>query len=127
MSLVSPKPIIVQVIRTEKVSPGMTFALVEDVEKRLWVVESCPAGTQFWTLVQASELPRGARTRRALQEILREGRKREQEKAMAHPLRNRESAPKETRQLAEAESPLNQRVCVRPLRSAPEKKTLLGV
>ena len=32
----------------------MTFALVEDVEKRLWVVESCPAGTQFWTVAQAS-------------------------------------------------------------------------
>lgn len=52
----------------------MIYALVTDMEQNLWVVESCPAGTRFWTLEQASELSQGPRTHRALQEILNLGR-----------------------------------------------------
>jgi hypothetical protein len=52
----------------------MTFALVEDIERRVWIVESCPAGTHFWTIAQAAELPQGTRTRSALQEAVHEGR-----------------------------------------------------
>jgi hypothetical protein len=53
----------------------MTFALVEDIEQHVWIVESCPAGTQFWTIAQAAELPQGTRTRSALQAAVREGRR----------------------------------------------------
>ena len=74
MSLLSPKPVIARVVRTWRVHPGMTFALVEDVERHLWIVEPCPAGTHFWTVAQAAELPQGARTRHALQQAIREGR-----------------------------------------------------
>ena len=52
----------------------MIYALVNDIEQNLWVVESCPAGTRFWTLEQAAELSQGPRTHRALQEILNLGR-----------------------------------------------------
>ena len=45
---------------------GMKIALVEDVEKRVWVVESCPVGTHFWTLAQAQELAQSGRTGHAL-------------------------------------------------------------
>ncbi len=72
--MVSSKPIINQVLRSLRVPPGMTYALVEDIERKLWVVESCPAGTHFWTLEQAAELPQGPRTHRALSEILNLGR-----------------------------------------------------
>lgn len=78
MNSLSPKPIIAQVVRTWRVPPGLTFALVKDIEGCVWVVESCPAGTHFWTVAQAADLPQGARTRAALREIVREGRKLEQ-------------------------------------------------
>jgi hypothetical protein len=77
MSTLSPKPVIARTLRTWRVHPGMTFALVEDIEQRVWIVESCPAGTQFWTIAQAAELPQGTRTRSVLQEAIRVGRKRE--------------------------------------------------
>ena len=70
MSLISPKPVIANVITAVKVSPGMTFSLIEDVERRAWIMESCPVGTQFWTVDQAAELPQGARTGPALREII---------------------------------------------------------
>ncbi len=70
MSQISPKPVIANVIRVWEVPPGMTFSLIEDVERRVWIMESCPAGTHFWTVAQAAELPQGARTGAALQEIL---------------------------------------------------------
>lgn len=73
MTRYSPKPIIAHTHQTWRVTPGMTFALVEDMEGYLWIVESCPAGTHFWTLSQAEQLPQGARTRQALQEALRAG------------------------------------------------------
>jgi hypothetical protein len=52
----------------------LTFALVQDMEQRFWVVETCPAGTHVWTLDQAADLATGTRTRQALREIIREGR-----------------------------------------------------
>lgn len=84
--MVTPKPIIAQVLRTLRVPPGMIYALVTDIEQNLWVVESCPAGTRFWTLEQAADLSQGPRTHRALQEILNLGRttqRRKQEEAVA--------------------------------------------
>lgn len=75
MSSLSPKPIIAHVYRRWRVPPGLTFALVQDVERRIWVVESCPVGTQFWTVEQAAQLPQGLRTRRVLQEAIRAGRR----------------------------------------------------
>ena len=78
--MATPKPIIAQVLSTLRVPPGMIYALVVDLEQNLWVVESCPAGTRFWTLEQASELSQGPRTHRALQEILNLGRATQQRK-----------------------------------------------
>ena len=72
--MATPKPIIAQVLRSLRVPPGMIYALVNDIEQNLWVVESCPAGTRFWTLEQAVDLSQGPRTHRALQEILNLGR-----------------------------------------------------
>jgi hypothetical protein len=69
MSLLSPKPIIARVVREWRVSPGMTFALALDVENRVWVTQSCPAGTQFWTVTQAAHLLCGPRTRPILREL----------------------------------------------------------
>ncbi len=97
MSLLSPKPIIAHVVRPWRVPPGLTYALVQDVQKRVWIVESCPAGTHFWTLEQAAQLPQGARTRRALQEALRLGQEWEQQSrpapAPVAPLPNTTVAP----------------------------------
>ena len=70
MSIVSPKPIIAHTLKSWRVSPGMTFAVVEDIENRIWVVQSCPVGTQFWTLKQAEELPKGTHTGRTLSEAI---------------------------------------------------------
>ena len=99
--MVQSKPIISQVLRSLRVQPGMTFALVLDIEQKLWVVESCPAGTHFWTLDQAAELPKGPRTHRALHEIVTLGRETLQIKLAQHatagrmrsctPLRDRSS------------------------------------
>jgi hypothetical protein len=76
MSRISPKPVINQMVRAWRVQPGMTFAVVEDIEGNTWIVESCPAGTHFWTVAQAAELNPGLRTRRALQEAILVGRER---------------------------------------------------
>lgn len=78
MSLISPQPQIARVIRTWEVPPGLTFSLVEDRERRIWIVEACPAGKQFWTVAQAEQLPQGARSGPALREIVRIGRQMEQ-------------------------------------------------
>jgi hypothetical protein len=101
--MVTPKPIIAQVLRTLRVPPGMVYALVADLEQNIWVVESCPAGTRFWTLEQAAELSHGPRTHRALQEILnlgRETQRRKQAPVVVHqslppvaPLRSRREMP----------------------------------
>ncbi len=66
MSRIVQKPIIARVIQTWRVLPGMTFACVEDMEQNVWVVQSCPAGTQFWTVEQAENLPQGRQTGKIL-------------------------------------------------------------
>ncbi|HZO88688.1 MAG TPA: hypothetical protein VFB38_10155 [Chthonomonadaceae bacterium] len=86
MSQIAPKPIIAQVIRTWQVPPGLKFALVKDVEGRIWAVESCPVGTHFWTVAQVAELPRGARTRRVLEEVARVGQRLEQTREQQPPI-----------------------------------------
>ena len=78
MSLLSPKPIIARVYRSWRILPGFMLALVEDLERCLWVVESCPAGTQCWTMAQASTLILGPRTHHALAEAVNMGRRIEQ-------------------------------------------------
>ena len=70
MSKLSPKPIITSVIQTWNVPPGLKIALVEDMERHLWIVESCPAGTHFWTLPQAQALAHSGRVGAALRAAL---------------------------------------------------------
>ncbi len=70
MSRIAPKPVISQVARTWDVAPGMTYAVVEDADGRLWIEESCPVGTHYWTLDQAAALPAGPRTRRAVEQAI---------------------------------------------------------
>ena len=73
MSRIAPKPIIARVAQTWDVPPGMKIALVEDVEKNVWVVESCPVGTHFWTLAQAQQLLQTGRTGHALRAAIAAG------------------------------------------------------
>jgi len=73
MNTITRKPIIAEVHQTWRVAPGMVYALAVDVERNIWIVESCPVGTHFWTVQEAKELPQGCRTRAALQEAVREG------------------------------------------------------
>jgi len=70
MSRVSPKPVITQTVRTWNVEPGMTFAVAEDNAGRLWIEQSCPVGTHFWTVDQAVALANGLRTGRTLREAI---------------------------------------------------------
>ena len=74
MRALSPKPLIAEVLQTWRIAPGMSFALISDVERRLWVQESCPVGSHFWTLEQAEELVLGERTQSALRELIVAGR-----------------------------------------------------
>jgi hypothetical protein len=83
MSRIAPKPIIADVLQTWRVPQGMVYSLVADVEQNVWIVESCPAGTHFWTVEQATQLPQGSRTRAALQEAVRLGRLLEKETRVA--------------------------------------------
>jgi hypothetical protein len=55
----------------------MTFAVAEDSEGRLWIEESCPVGTHYWTVEQAAELSSGCNTRYALDEAVALGRDRQ--------------------------------------------------
>lgn len=73
MNALSPKPEIARVVHQWNVVPGMTFSVVEDTEKNIWIAEACPVGTHYWTLEQAAELPQGTRTRAALQQAIRAG------------------------------------------------------
>ncbi len=73
MSRVTRKPIISEVHKTWRVVPGMVYALAVDIERNVWIVESCPVGTHFWTVQEAKQLPQGSRTRAALHEAIREG------------------------------------------------------
>ena len=71
MSRIAPRPIIAQVAQTWRLPTGLTFALVRDIEGRIWIVESCPAGTRFWTPEQAAQLPQGRQTGSVIQAALR--------------------------------------------------------
>jgi hypothetical protein len=48
--------------KTWEVTPGMSFSVAEDINRHVWIVEACPAGTQFWNLAQASMLTGGEKT-----------------------------------------------------------------
>ena len=71
MSRIAPRPIIAQVAQTWRLPAGMTFAVVRDIESNIWIVESCPAGTRFWTPEQAAQLAQGRVTGAALHAALR--------------------------------------------------------
>lgn len=81
LKTLSPKPIITRVVRSWAVQPGMVFAVAEDIDRQVWIVESTPVGTHCWTVQQAAELPQGVRTRHALREALRLGFRLEEEYA----------------------------------------------
>ena len=70
MSRFAPKPVISQVIRTWHVELGMTFAVAEDIDGRLWIEQSCPVGTHYWTAEQAVGLSDGLRTAKPIQEAV---------------------------------------------------------
>ncbi len=70
MSRIAPKPVISQVVRTWKLQPELTVAVVEDMDGGLWIEEKCPVGTQYWTIEQAAELAVGTRSGRALDEAV---------------------------------------------------------
>jgi hypothetical protein len=40
----------------------MSFSVAQDIDNRVWIVETCPAGTQFWTISQAAMLTGGEKT-----------------------------------------------------------------
>lgn len=62
MNSISPRPVVVRTHKTWEVTPGMSFSVAEDINRHVWVVEACPAGTQFWNLAQASMLTGGEKT-----------------------------------------------------------------
>ncbi len=72
MGRIAPRPIIAQVAQTWRLPTGLTFALVRDIEGETWIVESCPAGTRFWTPEQAAMLPHGRQTGSVLRAALRQ-------------------------------------------------------
>jgi hypothetical protein len=121
MKTMSPQPIIARVLRRWSVPPGLTFALVQDVEKQVWVVESCPVGTHFWTVSQAEELPRGVRTRRVLEEAVRLGQRLDQ----ARNERQSAALPRSLSRASVAPEPLLKRApveSVRPMRRLRQHK-----
>ena len=73
MNVLSPKPLIAEVLQSWRIAPGMTFSLISDVERQLWVQESCPIGSHFWSLEQAQNLIVGERTGTALRELIEVG------------------------------------------------------
>jgi hypothetical protein len=70
MSRITRKPAVSRLVRKWTVQPGMSFAVVEDREGRLWIEESCPIGTHYWTVEQAAQLALGCRTQPALDEAI---------------------------------------------------------
>ncbi len=62
MRSVSPRPVVVRVHQTWSITPGMSFSVAQDIDNRVWIVETCPAGTQFWTISQAGMLTGGEKT-----------------------------------------------------------------
>ena len=130
MSLISPKPIIARTHRTWRVPVGMVIALVEDMEHRLWIVESCPAGTQFWTPEQAAELKPGTHSRSAIHEAIRLAAQWKQAQAMvSRPATPIAKAVRPLARIPRSEKSLTkvtQGTRVRPI-TAPTRKTLVGV
>ncbi len=134
MSSLSPKPIITHMHHAWKVSPGMTFAVVEDIERRVWIVESCPVGTRYWNLEQAAALKMGAHTRAAWHAAVETGRRLIQASKPATDLRvspfkelNSEPRPTAARyngRQAEAEP---RRIRVRSQRTPTNPRTMSGV
>ena len=49
-------PSIHQVLATYELPMRTVVSLVEDMDAHLWVIESCPVGTKFWTVHQAKAL-----------------------------------------------------------------------
>ena len=130
MSLILPKPIIARTHRTWRVPPGMVIALVEDMEHRLWVVESCPVGTKFWTVEQAAQLELGTHTRTAFREAVELARQSKQVPTSASGSAVR--SPKETTPSVRVHhhekmvAKMPKKAKVRPV-SVPTRKTLIGV
>ena len=62
MQAVSPRPVVVKNHQTWTITPGMSYTVAQDIDNRVWIVEACPAGTQFWTLSQAGMLTGGDKT-----------------------------------------------------------------
>jgi hypothetical protein len=127
--MATPKPIIAQVLKSLRVPPGMVYALVTDLEQNLWVVESCPAGTRFWTLEQAADLSQGPRTHRALQEILNLGRvtqRRKQVEILAAQSQ-RTAAPMRVRREVMTDRVAPQRKSVERVRTISAKRNLVAV
>jgi hypothetical protein len=52
----------------------MSFAVAQDIDNRVWIVETCPAGTQFWSLSQAAMLTGGEKTGDPLEAAISLGR-----------------------------------------------------
>jgi len=74
MRSVSPRPVVVRVHQTWSITPGMSFSVAQDIDNRVWIVENCPAGTQFWSLSQAAMLTGGEKTGDPLEAALSLGR-----------------------------------------------------
>jgi hypothetical protein len=70
MNRIAPKPVISQIVRTWNIQPGMSFTVAEDVNGRLWIEESCPIGSHYWSVEQAAELTDHTRTGVALAEAV---------------------------------------------------------
>ena len=56
MSNVAPKPVINKVVATYKLPMNTELSLVEDIDSRLWIRESCPVGVHYWTLEQSATI-----------------------------------------------------------------------
>lgn len=62
MRSVAPRPVVIRVHKTWSITPGMSFSVVEDIDRKVWIVEACPAGSQYWNLGQAAMLTGGDKT-----------------------------------------------------------------
>ncbi len=74
MRSVSPRPVVVRIHHTWSITPGMSFSVAQDIDNRVWIVETCPAGTQFWTISQAAMLTGGEKTGDPLEAAISLGR-----------------------------------------------------
>jgi len=79
MNTLSPKLMFTTVVQSWPVAPGMVFAVAEDLERRIWIVESTPVGRHYWTVEQARELPHGHRTGPVLKQAIALGQRLERE------------------------------------------------